>query len=262
MSQASASTPAGSPAVSPVPPRRPLSKIAVAAAVLALLVGLVAILAGFGSRWGIWHFRTGFTLLRWAAYGGIATLLLSIVAVVRTRPGGPRRGLPLAAFALLACALFVAVPYSWQRKAASVPRIHDITTDTENPPAFVDVLPLRADAPNTAEYEGPEIAAQQIEAYPDIRPVVLALPQDRAFQRALDTARGLGWEIVAADPATGRIEATDQTFWFGFKDDVVIRLTPSGDRTILDIRSVSRVGRSDVGTNAARIREYVAAVQG
>ena len=262
MSQASASHPSSSPAVSPPPSRRPVSKVALVAAGLAIAFGLLAILAGLGSRWELWTFRTGFTLLRWAVYGGIATAILALVAVVRTRPGSPRRGLPLAVFALVVSLAFAAVPWSWQRQARSVPPIHDITTDTENPPQFVDVLALRADAANTAEYGGPEIASQQRTAYPDIRPVVLSLPQDRAFQRALDAAESMGWEIVAAEPASGRIEATDQTRWFGFKDDVVIRLTPSGDRTILDVRSVSRVGRSDVGTNAARIRAYIGEVQG
>ncbi len=262
MSQASAPPPLGSHTVVSPAVRRPLSRVAVAAAGLAVGVTLLAALSGLGSRWGLWHFRTGFTLLRWSVYLGIFTILLSLVAVARTRPGSHRRGLPLALFALLVAGVVAAVPYSWQRQARGVPPIHDISTDTDNPPLFAEVLPLRADAANPAEYGGPEIAAQQNEAYPDIRPVVLNLPQDRAFQRALDAARSMGWEIVGSDPAAGRIEATDQTRWFGFKDDVVIRLTPSGERSILDVRSVSRVGRSDVGTNAKRIREYIAEVQG
>ena len=72
----------------------------------------------------------------------------------------------------------------------------------------------------------------------------------------------MGWEVVEADSVGGRIEATDETFWFGFKDDVVIRLTSAGERTILDVRSLSRVGGGDVGTNAARIREYLDEVRG
>lgn len=261
MSQAPPTTPSDSPAVSVSPRRRPVSRTALVALGLAVAGAILAMLAGFGSRWGLWHFRTGFNLLRWAVYGELATLLIALVAAVRTRPGTPQRGFPLALTALVIALTFVAIPWSWQRQARSVPPIHDITTDTENPPRFVDVLPLRSDAPNSAEYEGAEIAAQQSEAYPDIRPVVLSLSPERAFQRALDAARDMGWEIVAADPAAGRIEATDQTFWFGFKDDVVIRLTPAEGRTILDVRSVSRVGRSDVGTNAERIREYIEAVQ-
>jgi uncharacterized protein (DUF1499 family) len=254
-------TPADAPVAPAVAPRRPRSPLAVAAAVLALALAVLAVLAGFGSRWGWWHFRTGFDLLRWSVYGAIATMLLSLVALVVTRPGASRRGFPLALFALLVGMVVALVPWSWQQKARSVPPIHDISTDLNNPPAFVAVAPLRADAPNPMEYGGPEIAAQQREAYPDLQPLVLDLPRERAFQRALDSARGMGWEIVAADPAAGRIEATDQTFWFGFKDDVVIRLTPLGSRTVLDVRSLSRVGGSDVGANAERIREYLAEVR-
>jgi uncharacterized protein (DUF1499 family) len=87
--------------------------------------------------------------------------------------------------------------------------------------------------------------------------VILNLPYDQAFRRALDVARAMGWDIVAETPAEGRIEATATTFWFGFKDDIVIRITPADHRSLLDIRSASRVGRSDAGSNAARIREYV-----
>ena len=108
---------------------------------------------------------------------------------------------------------------------------------------------------NTAD---PEIAAQQRQAYPDVVPLVLESPADVAFGRALEAARGMGWEIVAADSSAGRIEATATTAWFGFKDDVVVRVTPEDGRSRVDVRSVSRVGMSDVGTNAARIRAYLA----
>jgi uncharacterized protein (DUF1499 family) len=136
--------------------------------------------------------------------------------------------------------------------------IHDITTDPENPPGFVSVLPLRKDAPNSATYGGPEIAAQQRAAYPDIRPLVSDLPPARAFERALSVAQRMGWSIVDDNAAEGRIEATATTRWFGFKDDVVLRIVPAaGNGSRIDIRSVSRVGRSDVGTNARRIRTFL-----
>jgi len=153
------------------------------------------------------------------------------------------------------------VPWSWKNKAGSVPPIHDITTDTASPPAFQAVLPLRADAPNPSEYGGDSIAQQQREAYPDIEPVLLDVPPAQAFQRALEAAREMGWEIVSAEPAEGRIEATDTTFWFGFKDDVVVRVEPAAGGSRVDVRSVSRVGRSDVGTNAERIRDYLAKIR-
>jgi uncharacterized protein (DUF1499 family) len=105
------------------------------------------------------------------------------------------------------------------------------------------------------------LATQQREGYPDIEPLTMPLPPDRVFNRALDVAQRLGWEIVATDQTGGRIEATDTTRWFGFKDDVAVRITPWGSGTRVDVRSVSRVGRSDVGTNARRIREFLEALQ-
>lgn len=242
--------------------QRPLSRIAVAAFGLALVVALLGVLAGLGTRWGLWTFATGFTLLRWAAYGGIAAAVVGAVAIFRTRPGSGRRGF-LLGFAALAVGLIVlAIPWQQRQTARSVPPIHDITTDVNNPPQFVAIAPIRADAPNPIEYEGAEIARQQQQAYPDIQPVLLDMPVDRGFQRALDAAESQGWEIVDADPAQGRIEATDRTFWFGFYDDIVIRLTPVDGRTVVDVRSKSRVGRSDVGANARRIRRYIEAVEG
>lgn len=245
----------------PAPPRRRWSVVALAALGLALLAGLTAALAGFGSRWGAWHFRSGFQLLEWAAYGAIAAAVVALIAMVLTRGGRGKRGFSVAAVAFLLALAVAYVPWSWLRTARSVPPIHDITTDLENPPEFAAVVPLRTRAPNPVEYGGPEVAVQQRRAYPDIRPLVLDLPRERAFQRALDTAQEMGWEIVAASPSAGRIEATDETFWFGFKDDVVIRLTALNDRTVVDVRSLSRVGGGDAGTNAKRVRGYLKAVQ-
>ena len=105
------------------------------------------------------------------------------------------------------------------------------------------------------------LAQQQREGYPDLAPATLPVPRDQAFDRALAVAQAEGWEIVTADKASGRIEATDTTRWFGFKDDIVVRLTPWGSGTRVDMRSVSRVGRSDVGTNARRIEGFFDALE-
>jgi len=154
---------------------------------------------------------------------------------------------------------FVAVlMLKWKRNLDSVPYIHDITTDTANPPLFEAILPLRAGAPNPAEYGGPALAKQQEDGYSDLVPGSLGASPEEAFPRALQAAKDMGWEIVAADPKALRIEATDTTAWFGFKDDVVVRLTPSPAGCRIDVRSVSRVGQSDVGTNARRIKAYLA----
>jgi uncharacterized protein (DUF1499 family) len=138
-----------------------------------------------------------------------------------------------------------------------VPPIHDVTTDTEDPPPFVAILPLRADASNPPAYGGEKVAAQQHAAYPAIRPVSAPLPPEQTFEAAVATVQEQGWEIVAAVPAEGRIEATDTTFWWGFKDDVVIRIRPEGSGSRLDIRSKSRVGIGDFGVNAARVEAFL-----
>lgn len=232
----------------------PLSRAAVIGFALAAAAGLMVLLAGPGSNWGWWHFRTGFSLLRWGAYLGIFAALVCAGAIFlawRTR------GRVLAAVGLvIALAAFV-VPWSYRERAAGAPPIHDITTDLQNPPAFVAVARIRPEDANPVAYPGEETAAQQREAYPDLRPVMLALPRHQAFEEALATARNMGWEIVEADREEGRIEATDRTLWFGFEDDVVIRVMPASGISRVDVRSKSRVGRGDMGTNAARVRRYL-----
>ena len=237
-------------------------KIAVIGCVLAVLCGFVLVASGFGYRSGWWGLRTAFTMFKWSAYGGIAAGLASLVGLIAVALGATHGAAGFALAGLLVSLVVVGMPWTQMRRARSVPSIHDITTDTENPPAFVAVLPLRASAPNNADYGGPEIAAQQRAAYPDIQPVVLPIAPAQAFQRALAAARESGWHLVASDSTAGRIEATATTFWFGFKDDVVIRLTPTDGGTRVDVRSESRVGRSDIGTNARRIREYLKKLNG
>jgi uncharacterized protein (DUF1499 family) len=231
-------------------------------AVLAIFLALtsIAVLAATGPlyRTQVLGLAPVFTMLRWAIYGAIATLLVALVAIVIAIRRGTGMTLPVIALVLVASAF--ALPMWKLRQASRVPRIHDITTDTERPPQFVSIVPLRAAAPNSVDYGGPDIAAQQRQGYPDVQPVSLPLPPDQAFDRALAAAREMGWEIIASAPPSGRIEATDTTFWFGFKDDVVIRVGPAPNGSRIDVRSKSRVGLSDVGTNAARIRKYLAAV--
>jgi len=145
-------------------------------------------------------------------------------------------------------------------KMASVPRIHDITTDTEDPPQFVALLAARQASSNGAAYGGPAVAAEQKKGYPDIIPLLLPDPPERAFARIEAAARGLGWRIVAAVPAEGRLEATATTPLLRFKDDVVVRVVPALNGSRVDVRSVSRFGRGDMGANAKRVRAFLAAL--
>jgi uncharacterized protein (DUF1499 family) len=168
-------------------------------------------------------------------------------------PAGLRA--PIAAIALSIAAF--GPPLYLLDQARKVPPIHDISTDVEHPPQFVALLPERRKSPNGFEYGGTAIAAQQKDGYPDIRPKQLALQPVDAFNHAIEAARALGWRIVETDGIEGRIEATATTSWFGFQDDVVIRIRPEAQGSRIDVRSASRVGRSDLGTNAKRIREFL-----
>jgi uncharacterized protein (DUF1499 family) len=161
---------------------------------------------------------------------------------------------------LLAGIVLIGIPGRF-RLGPPKPPIHDITTDTQNPPEYVAVLPLRATAPNTTVYGGETIASQQRNAYPDVQPLMLPIPPMEAFERALATVHEMGWDLVAAEPAAGRIEATDTTFWYGFKDDVIVRVRPSDRGSRIDVRSLSRIGGGDAGTNAKRVRGYLDALR-
>lgn len=224
---------------------------------LALLAAALEMLSGPGARLGLWHFRTGFTLLKAGAWLGIAGFVLC--QAVLTFSIRTRRGVPKLALAGWLLALPAAViPLGWKRLAGRVPPIHDITTDTVRPPPFEALLAARKDAPNPVEYGGAAVASLQEAAYPEIQPKVLPVPAEEAFARSLGAAKALGWEIVAADAKKGVIEATDTTFWFGFKDDVVVRVRAEKDGSRVDARSLSRVGKSDVGANAKRLRKFLA----
>jgi uncharacterized protein (DUF1499 family) len=226
---------------------------------LAIICAGTGIAAGLGARWGIWHFRTGFMLLTWSAYGALAVVVLGLVALIVNRSSN--KAIFFASASIIVGIFVAGIPWEMKQRAQHVPPIHDITTDTENPPAFVAILPLRADAPNSVEYKGTEVAAQQRKAYPDLQPLTVNAPPDIAFQKALRAARDAGWDIVESRPDQGRIEATDTTLWFGFKDDIVVRVTSQDSASRIDVRSVSRVGKSDVGTNATRIRNYLSKIQ-
>ena len=141
------------------------------------------------------------------------------------------------------------------------PSIHDITTDPDDPPVFVALLARRGGRRvSRPEYDGPNAATEQRRAYPDIQPLTLAAPLAQVFDAAMAAARTMGWELVAADRDAARIEAIATTSLMRFKDDVVIRLRQEAAGIRVDVRSKSRLGRGDLGTNARRIRRFLAAL--
>lgn len=239
--------------------------VPIAALGLAAASAVAALIAGPGSRFGIWQWHVGFSILEWSAYAALAAAAIGAIggALARTRFGWRHLAAGIAAVAIgLGVA---AVPWSYRQRAAELPKINDITTDTENPPGVIALLSHRTGAKNLTWYAGKLVATRQKSAYPDIAPVVLRMPPAQAFSQARAAAERMGWTIVSATtPAPnqdGRVEAYDRTFWFGFTDDVVVRVRPAPGGSRVDVRSVSRVGQHDFGTNAARVRAFLAAVK-
>ena len=248
--------------------RRKIHKMAL---IFTLALPLWFMIAGLGSRFGLWSWQFGLgkmtgsigpVLLMIGLAVGVVCLLLALLI-------HPRKGLGVSALAILLPVAGMMMAGSIKSKAAQLPFIHDITTDTQNPPEFTDaILSERAlvENVNTVDYIGKMendrdkklVSVLQTRAYPDISTLVVSDPPDVVFGEAKAAAASLGWKIKSENVEAGLIEATDTTFWYGFKDDIVIRVAPSeGGGSIVDIRSVSRVGKSDIGANAKRIRAFL-----
>jgi uncharacterized protein (DUF1499 family) len=221
-----------------------------------------ALIAALGSASGMWPFGMGLKALRYLFFISLAGVVLGIYARFQ------RKGRHMmAAVAILLGLAFSGYLLSLYRTATMVPAIHDASTDLIDPPAFV-TLPLRKDNLESIPDQGrpgwkaiPPIErwrALHGEAYPDLKPVRLAMPPDQAIKRAEALARDRGWVIASSDPQAGHLEATATTRFFRFKDDVIVRARPDPAGSIVDVRSVSRVGRSDLGMNAKRVRKFTA----
>ena len=224
--------------------------------IIGLICGAAALLAGPGYRVGLLSLSDGLQAIRWAASGAIAGAVMALLALfLLSLVGAPRR-LSGAAAALALNALVAGPPLYMYWQVQHLPHIHDVSTDTDEPPSFVALVPIREGARNPIDYRS-ETAVQQKRGYPDIAPLRLDATPAQAFGRAERAARAMGWEIVAVSPNDLRIEATDTTLLFGFKDDVVIRVRPQAQGSIIDMRSLSRVGGSDFGVNAKRIRAFL-----
>ncbi|SOH95334.1 Protein of unknown function [Monaibacterium marinum] len=230
-------------------------KIALLVAVLgALAVALIV----SGARLGLWQPITGFGLYR-SYFNPLAMIVaaVGVIALVIHSLRKERNGVLLAGVATLV-GLVLLAPMA-QSKLNPTPRaapIHDISTDTTNPPVFLVLDETREGASNTLEYGGPELTEAQAAAYPDIAPLETDMSADAAYARALTVARDMGWDIVAEDAEALRFEAVARTSVFYFADDVVVVVTAQDEGSRVDMRGVSRVGRSDQGVNAARIRDF------
>lgn len=225
--------------------------------ILALLCAVAAVGSGLGYRLGLWHFRTGFEILKWSFFVSGATLLILLACMffVQTKT---RADSMIGITGIIICLVLVYVPYSWKKTLDAYPYIHDISTDTLNPPDFVIVDQLRAADDHSIEYDGLEVAELQVKAYPDIKTLVIDGDIEKHLQSAENVLNDMNLDIVSVDIESGRIEAVATSFLFGFKDDMVIRMTETdGAQVAVDVRSKSRVGKSDLGQNAKRIRRFM-----
>lgn len=231
-----------------------MSWLARLAYVMAAISAASILLSGPLFKMDVWSFGSIFQVLQKTVPLG----LIAIVILLITRLSGASGNRAILSIVVLAAILYM--PISNAISARKLPAIHDITTDINNPPLFSPaMITARADAKNPPEYLGGEVATQQSEAYPDIQPITLAFPPAEVMARILVIADQSGWAIINYDEMS--LEATHTTFWFGFKDDVIIRLQAQGAGTRVDIRSKSRIGRSDIGKNAARIRHFTELLQ-
>ncbi|HXF16065.1 MAG TPA: DUF1499 domain-containing protein [Burkholderiales bacterium] len=224
--------------------------------VLSLASAAAMVFSGIGYRLDLFHFRVGFTILRWAFWFALAGGLLSLAGLIRTR-GRPGSMLVAAIIGLAAGMTAAYIPWSLKRTAESLPYIHDISTDTANPPEFVAAAKLRKPGDHPVTYDGKEVADLQHQAYPDIAAFTSSASSEKAFEAAKAAIASMGMQLVDADPAQGRIEATQTSLLYGFTDDMVVRISKAAEGTKVDVRSKSRVGRSDLGQNAKRIRTFV-----
>lgn len=228
-------------------------------AIAALVVLVLSILA---LRFELLAFRLPVLAIAGAGILGLIGLLVSLAGLIVTL-SGRKSGIATALFGLVIAAV-AATPFATTvLTGGNVPPIHDISTDLSNTPQFVAVLALRAEGTNPLDRAKPEnLAELQSKAYPQLAPSRFEAQPGQVFDAARDVVHDMGWALVAATPETGLIEATASTRLLNFKDDVVIRVVEAENGgTIVDLRSVSRVGQSDLGANAKRIEAFIDALK-
>lgn len=225
---------------------------------LALLLMFVVFMGGPGVHLGLWTPLDGFILsMRVGFMGGLALVMLSFIAIIMIAMNKKRGGMGKVILTL-AIGLVLAAPVGYLRLSGGggVPPIHDITTDMVNPPVFIALKGKRGENANSLDYEGAELAAKQKASYPDVKPLMISDGPEQVFKKALDVASKMGWEITGVDASAMRFEATDRSLWFAFADDIVVTIKAMETGSRIDLRSVSRVGQSDLGVNAKRIMAF------
>ena len=230
--------------------------------VSAVVLLIILVTGPLGYKFSVVPLQPSLISLLIAFAGGALVFLIGLVYLVIAMQSDLGVNRNLVIVSMILGLLPVGIMGPQMAAAVDVPPIHDITTDTANPPEFVAIVPLRENAPNGYEYGVSEawpaekLGATTIEAYPGLKPIESDLSVADAVDRTEATLQAMGLQIVAVDKGAGLVEATATTFWFGFKDDMVVRVVGDGEGSKIDLRSMSRVGQSDVGANAARITDF------
>lgn len=229
------------------------------ALILTLVCLLMGLSSGLGVRFGVWDFRMGFNLLKWSAYLTAAPASLVIAHLIWAKLSGHALAGLKSVIVLVACSLIFGVPFVARYEFMKLPTLADATTSFDDPPVFVDLVSARQQtAKNPLQFRGGEAIAKQQKFFPELVTLESARSAIEIIESAANIATELGFDIASIKPEEGRMEATETTFWFRFKDDLVVRARPQKDGlTQVDIRSASRVGKLDGGVNAKRVNVFL-----
>lgn len=230
---------------------------------IAIAIALVIAVSGPGARLGVWDYGFGLKLVRMMTIPAMVAGAASFVALILARG---RLLTPL--IGTVAAVLGAYAPLQMKRDFEANPFIHDITTDFADPPQIIAAADLPRKNPpeylgNEKEPRGQTVSQAQQEAFPDIKTRNYGGSVAQVADAAEAAVKKIGLKIIqkgAREDAGYVIEATDTTFWYGFIDDVVVRIRDGADGVSVDVRSKSRVGGSDLGANAKRVRAFYAAL--
>jgi uncharacterized protein (DUF1499 family) len=240
----------------------PVSGLATWARNFAVFSAVAVVVSILILRFGFLEMKPALATFFGALALAVLSILIGFAAFVAIWHNGTR-GMGRILVAFLISAVVLAYPAYLALQYRKLPKIYDITTDPIDPPRFEALAALRTgDGANTAVYAGLYSAEQQRKAYPDIEPVDLQIPVDRAYAVALRLVNRRKWLVIderAPQPPlrVGRIEAVARTPIMGFREDVSIRVAPDGEDSRVDIRSSSRYFDSDLGSNAARVTKLI-----
>ena len=258
-------------------------------------------IAALGTKFGLWNYGFGLGVMMGNLKAGLgrfvigAAVISSVLALIIALIRSPRKQATMLALgAILIISLLGFRWIGFQLNALRLPPIHDVQTDWLNPiqPSEklvqereksgaenliedAPVVPERASGgwPGTggrpvselqeeAEFDPAKQSSPKNAPYPMLETLLEpAASYDMAYEAALEAVKARGWKVVTDDVQSGSIEATVTSFWFDFKDDVMIRVMPEGEGSRIDVRSISRVGLSDLGANSKRVSDLLGEIQ-